>query len=124
MKIECFFKTALKHPTLFHPPQVFLAHQPTCGMLTVFILCFMAARFDKLGHQDSKMVAVQIVRFSKMAFQAIVMFPEQNEGALSLPLGQGFIPTCCQGSRANKLLLLLCSLFCSIGGVGGCFELL
>ncbi|KAF8592382.1 hypothetical protein K439DRAFT_1323691 [Ramaria rubella] len=126
-KIEFFFESALKRPTLFHLPQVLLAHQPTCGTLTSIILRFLVARFDTLGHQDSKMIAVQTIRFFKMAFQAVTMFPEQNEGILVPYLGRlvmDSFPLAAKSPEPTNYFLLLRGLFRSIGGAGGRFELL
>ena len=125
-KIQFFFESALKRPTLFHLPQVLLAHQPTCGTLTAIILRFLVAGFDTLGHQDPK-TALQTIRFLKMAFQAVTMFPEQNEGILVPYLGRlvmDSFPLAAKSPEPTNYFLLLRGLFRSIGGAGGRFELL
>lgn len=126
-KIEFFFESALKRPTLFHLPQVLLGHQTSCGTLTAIILRFLVSRFETLGHQDSKVVAVQTIRFFKMAFQAVTMYPEQNEGILVPYLSHlvmDSFPLAAKSPEPMNYFLLLRGLFRAIGGAGGRFELL
>jgi transformation/transcription domain-associated protein len=73
------------------------------------------------------MVAVQTIRFFKMAFQAVTMFPEHNEGILVPYLGRlvmDSFPLAAKSPEPTNYFLLLRGLFRSIGGAGGRFELL
>lgn len=126
MKIEFFFESALTRPTLFHLPQVLLGHQPSSATLTGIMLRFLATKFDGLGHQD-KVVAVQTIRFFKMAFQAVTMFPDQNENILVPYLGRLIMdsfPLAAKAPEPTNYFMLLRGLFRAIGGAGSRFELL
>jgi len=123
-KIDFFFESALKRQTLFHLPQILLTHQPSCATLTAIMLHYLDGKFDTLGHQD-KATAIQTIRFFKMAFGAVTMFPDQNEHILVpyLPrLIMDSLPLAAKSPEPTNYYLLLRGLFRAIGGAAARFE--
>ncbi|KAJ3865184.1 hypothetical protein EV359DRAFT_39363 [Lentinula novae-zelandiae] len=125
-KIEFFFNFAQKKIILLNICQV-LFQKDTCSpTLLAIVLKFLVDRLPLLGEYDD-LTAAATIRWFKMTFGSITLFPLSNEPILASHLAKLLMdcfPLAVKASKPTHYFLLLRALFRSIGGGGGRFELL
>ncbi|KAI0650812.1 atypical/PIKK/TRRAP protein kinase [Trametes meyenii] len=125
-KIGFYLASAEKRPLLMHLSSVLFTKEPTSPTLVAIVLRHLVDRLPELGDYDDQSAAV-LIRVFKMAFQAVTTFPALNESILASHLGKLIMdcfPLAAKTTRPGNYFILLRSLFRSIGGGGGRFELL
>ncbi|KIK68099.1 hypothetical protein GYMLUDRAFT_36928 [Collybiopsis luxurians FD-317 M1] len=125
-KIEFFFGFAQKKIVLLNICQ-HLFQKDTCSpTLLAIVLKFLVDRLPMLGEYDD-LTAAATIRWFKMTFNAISLFPSVNEPILASHLAKLLMdcfPLAVKASKPTHYFHLLRALFRSIGGGGGRFELL
>ncbi|KAF5390637.1 hypothetical protein D9757_002758 [Collybiopsis confluens] len=125
-KIEFFFGFAQKKIVLLNICQL-LFQKDTCSpTLLAIVLKFLVDRLPMLGEYDD-LTAAATIRWFKMTFNAISLFPSVNEPILASHLAKLLMdcfPLAVKASKPTHYFHLLRALFRSIGGGGGRFELL
>ncbi|KAJ3722891.1 FAT domain-containing protein [Lentinula raphanica] len=125
-KIDFFFGFAQKKIILLNICQV-LFQKDTCSpTLLAIVLKFLVDRLPLLGEYDD-LTAAATIRWFKMTFGSITLFPQTNEPILASHLAKLLMdcfPLAVKASKPTHYFLLLRALFRSIGGGGGRFELL
>ncbi|KNC87363.1 hypothetical protein SARC_00504 [Sphaeroforma arctica JP610] len=94
------------------------------AVFSQILLKFLISRLDALGGDDD-ILASAMLKLFKLVFNAVHMFPEQNEVVLQVNLSTIIMRSMTLATtvrQPNKLFLLLRNLFRSIGG--GKFEML
>lgn len=125
-KIEFFFEHAQKRIPMLNLCQTLLAKESVSPTLLAIVLKFLVDRLPMLGDYDDHRAAATI-RLFKMAFHAVVLFPQLNEPILAAPLGKLLMdcfPLSTKAAKPSHYFHLLKVLFRCIGGGGGRFELL
>ncbi|GAW08906.1 histone acetylase complex subunit [Lentinula edodes] len=92
----------------------------------MMVLKFLVDRLPLLGEYDD-LTAAATIRWFKMTFGSITLFPLSNEPILASHLAKLLMdcfPLAVKASKPTHYFLLLRALFRSIGGGGGRFELL
>lgn len=126
LKVEFFFQTAQKRPHILQICQALFGREPTSAILVSVVLRHLISNLPQLGEYDDT-TAVITIRLFKMAFGAIVMYPQHNEPILASHLSQLItecFPLAAKATKPTNYYHLLRGLFRAIGGGGGRFELL
>ncbi|EMR10214.1 hypothetical protein PNEG_01486 [Pneumocystis murina B123] len=123
-QLPIFFEQVLKNPSLLHIPHFFLTNDNTSSGFVGILLLFLKSKLKEVGAESTPRTLL-LLRFFKLAFMAVTMFPDSNEVIirphLSYFIIQSFKLSTAAAQPMNYFLLLR-SLFRSIGG--GRFELL
>ncbi|CCJ31022.1 unnamed protein product [Pneumocystis jirovecii] len=123
-QLPIFFEQVLENPSLLHIPQFFLTNDNTSPGFVGILLLFLKSKLKEVGTDNTSRTLV-LLRFFKLAFMAVTMFPDSNETIIRPHLSYFIIQSFKLSTTAAQPMnyfLLLRSLFRSIGG--GRFELL
>ncbi|KAG5438769.1 hypothetical protein PCANB_002489 [Pneumocystis canis] len=123
-QLPIFFEQVLENPSLLHIPQFFLTNDNTSSGFVGILLLFLKSKLKEVGTDNTSRTLV-LLRFFKLAFMAVTMFPDSNETIIRPHLSYFIIQSFKLSTTAAQPMnyfLLLRSLFRSIGG--GRFELL
>ncbi|KAG4306575.1 hypothetical protein PORY_000563 [Pneumocystis oryctolagi] len=123
-QLPIFFEQVLENPSLLHIPQFFLTNDNTSSGFVGILLLFLKSKLKEVGTDNTPRTLV-LLRFFKLAFMAVTMFPDSNETIIRPHLSYFIIQSFKLSKTAAQPMnyfLLLRSLFRSIGG--GRFELL
>ncbi|QSL64955.1 hypothetical protein MERGE_002259 [Pneumocystis wakefieldiae] len=123
-QLPIFFEQVLKNPLLLHIPHFFLTNDNTTSGFVGILLLFLKSRLKEVGSENTPRTLL-LLRFFKLAFMAVTMFPDSNEVIIRPHLSYFIIQSFKLSTTAAQPMnyfLLLRSLFRSIGG--GRFELL
>lgn len=121
-EIPNLYNMIFEHTALLHVPQFFLASEATSPSFAGMLLRFLMDRIDQVGTADIKKSSI-LLRLFKLAFMAVTLFSNQNEGVLLphvLDIVTKSIELSTTAEEPMNYFLLLRSLFRSIGG--GKFE--
>ncbi|CEP07551.1 hypothetical protein [Parasitella parasitica] len=123
-QMDFFYGRMLVNTSLLHLAQYFLVSEITTQGFAGILLRFLVDRIDDLGHDNLHDAAVMLHLF-RLAFMAVNLFPDANEGILQ-PYLANLVMSCfklaAKAKEPANYFLLLRALFKSIGG--GRFELL
>lgn len=123
-QIDFFYDRMLINTSLLHLSQYFLVNEITTQGFAGILLQFLVDRIDQLGQDNLHYSAVMLHLF-RLAFMAVNLFPDANEGILQ-PYLANLVMSCfklaAKAKEPANYFLLLRALFKSIGG--GRFELL
>ena len=125
-KLDFFFEQVVKRPSMLYIVQMLFASDTTSPSLTAIVLRHLCDKLDELGEQNDQR-AVTTIRFFKMAFSAVTLFPDANEVTLAGHLGRLIMDSFALAAKATHpthYLHLLRALFRAIGSGAGRFELL
>ncbi|OBZ70424.1 Transcription-associated protein 1 [Grifola frondosa] len=125
-KMTFYFEASEKRPILMHIVNSLYGREAVSPTLMAIVLRFLIDRLPQLGEYDDQTAAVAI-RMFKMTFNAVTLFPQTNEPILASHLGKLIMdcfPLAANASKPSNYFFLLRSLFRSIGGGGGRYELL
>ncbi|THH01673.1 hypothetical protein EW026_g1062 [Hermanssonia centrifuga] len=123
-KVDFMFEMTRKLPFLMTVTQTLFTRDTTSPTLVAIILRFLIDRLDQLGDYDDQTAAVAIKWF-KMVFGAVTLYPASNEPILAAHLGKLIMdcfPLAAKASKPTNYFHLLRALFRAIGGGGGKFE--
>ena len=123
-QIDFFYDRMLINTSLLHLSQYFLVNEITTQGFAGILFRFLVDRIDQLGEDNLHYSAVMLHLF-RLAFMAVNLFPDANEGILQ-PYLANLVMSCfklaAKAKEPANYFLLLRALFKSIGG--GRFELL
>ncbi|KAI8643328.1 hypothetical protein BD408DRAFT_342632 [Parasitella parasitica] len=123
-QIDFFYDRMLINTSLLHLSQYFLVNEITTQGFAGILFRFLVDRIDDLGQDNLHYSAVMLHLF-RLAFMAVNLFPDSNEGILQ-PYLANLVMSCfklaAKAKEPANYFLLLRALFKSIGG--GRFELL
>lgn len=123
-QIDFFYDRMLINTSLLHLSQYFLVNEITTQGFAGILFRFLIDRIDQLGEDNLHYSAVMLHLF-RLAFMAVNLFPDANEGILQPYLAK-LVMSCfklaAKAKEPANYFLLLRALFKSIGG--GRFELL
>ncbi|GAN05230.1 conserved hypothetical protein [Mucor ambiguus] len=123
-QIDFFYDRMLINTSLLHLSQYFLVNEITTQGFAGILFRFLVDRIDQLGQDNLHYSAVMLHLF-RLAFMAVNLFPDNNEGILQ-PYLANLVMSCfklaAKAKEPANYFLLLRALFKSIGG--GRFELL
>ncbi|TDL29737.1 hypothetical protein BD410DRAFT_736870 [Rickenella mellea] len=125
-KLVFFFEHAVKRPSLHHIMQLLFQQEATSSPLTAIVLRHLSDTLGELGEQNDTS-ALTTIRFFKMAFHAVGIFPEANESILAGHLGRLIMdsfPLAAKATYPTNYFHLMRALFRAIGSGAGRFELL
>ncbi|KAI0638186.1 atypical/PIKK/TRRAP protein kinase [Trametes polyzona] len=125
-KISFFLAAAEKRPLLMQLANGLFTKEATSPTLVAIVLRHLVDRLPELGDYNAQSAAM-LIRSYKMAFQAVITFPQLNESILASHLSKLIMecfPLAAKTTRPLNYFHLLRGLFRSIGGGGGRFELL
>jgi transformation/transcription domain-associated protein len=121
-QIEFLFDKANKTQFILAVPQFFLGNSGMSANFSGPLLHYLLQHFDDVGGEDTGKSGIML-RFFKLLFMALSLFPEQNEPVFRPHLADMIMRSLKVSSKAKEPLnyfLLLRGLFRSIGG--GKFE--
>ncbi|KAI9481535.1 MAG: hypothetical protein EXX96DRAFT_217391 [Benjaminiella poitrasii] len=123
-QIGFFYERMLVNTSLLHLSQYFLVNEITTQGFAGILFKFLVDKIDQLGEDNLHNSAVMLHLF-RLAFMAVNLFPDANEGILQ-PYLANLVMSCfklaAKAKEPANYFLLLRALFKSIGG--GRFELL
>ena len=124
--LEFYFNAVVKRPTILHVAQLLISQEATSPAMMSIILRYLTSKLPELGEYDDP-AAVTTIRFYKLTFGAVSVFPDSNEPILAQHLGRLIMdsfPLAAKASHPTYYYHLMRALFRAIGSGGGRYELL